>query len=210
MDKLQNKFFIMLLLDIVIILAIIIYIGERYYSNNNLKIHGVFIENPREIKDFKFTDNHNHLFTKNQLKGHWSLLFFGFTTCEIVCPTTLATLNKTYKILQNNLPESLLPQVVFISIDPENDTQSRLNQFVTSFNPRFIGARADINETMLLEKQLFISTKKINNTINHSAEILLMNPAGRVQVYFPYPAEPAKLASDYQLILSNWTAGKIR
>lgn len=199
----KNKIFFIVVLDSVIILSVILIIVMSHYSYHPPKIHGIYIAKPKTLTDFHLMDNQGHVFTKNQLLGHWTLLFFGFTSCQSVCPTTMATLNKTYELLQQKIPPHLLPHVVFVSIDPEEDTIKKINTFVNLFNKHFIGVRGETEETLALEKQLSISTKRINNTINHSAEILLVNPEGRAQVYFPYPANPIQLAHDYELIASR-------
>lgn len=199
----RNRIFVIVLIDLALILAIGLYLIQLYHSNHNPNIHGIFIQRPNELTDFEFMDTHGNTFTKNQLKGHWSFLFFGFTNCEMVCPTTLSALNKAYGMLEKSLPSNLLPQVIFITVDPERDNINKIDKFVRSFNSHFLGARTDIGSTIALEKQLAISTQKLNNTINHSAEILLVNPAAQVQVYFPYPADPIQLANDYKEILKD-------
>lgn len=144
-----------------------------------VKINGIYIKNPPNITEFRFTDNHGLVFSKKNLQGHWSMLFFGFTNCQFICPTTMAELNKMYGDLQSKLPENQLPSIVFISVDPENDTIEKINQFVTSFNSHFIGIRANLAETIVLEKQVHIATS--DNPINHSADIVLLNPKVQAQ-----------------------------
>jgi protein SCO1/2 len=171
---------------------------------------GVYLPQPRtDIMDFKLTDNHGKPFTRDNLKGHWTMMFFGFTNCGLVCPTTLAALRDMYKTLQKTLPADQLPQVVMVSVDPERDTVKRMNDYVTSFDPHFIGARADIDETVQLEKNLHIAAAKIESnghyTINHSAEILLFNPLGQLQAFLTYPHHAPQMVKDYQDILVKHT-----
>src|SRR6185312_15826291 len=132
-----------ILFDLLIVILIIIFL-YTFRSDNPIKISGTYIKTPIETGEFHFIDNHGLPFSKKNLKGHWSMIFFGFTHCEVVCPTMMAELNKMYKKLQHDLPENLLPLIVFISVDPERDTIKQLNKFVNSFNPHFMGVNADI------------------------------------------------------------------
>lgn len=180
----------------------------------NIKIDGVVLPQTQVINDFKLMDNQGKPFTKENLKGHWTMMFFGFTNCGMVCPTTMAALNQMYKSLQTELPDSKLPQVVMISVDPDRDTIERMNEYVMTFNPHFIGARAEIEETVALEKQLHIAAAKIeadgegknHYTINHTADILLFNPDAQLQAFMSFPHKADQMAKDYKLILSTLTS----
>lgn len=194
----SRKIAVFILFDVFIIGLLVIYFGI-IRPHINIKINGTYIKTPADIEEFHFIDNHGMPFSKKNLQGHWSMIFFGFTHCAMVCPTTMAELNKMYKKLQQELPENQLPQVVFVSVDPDRDTVSELNEFIKSFNSHFIGIRADMAATIALEKQFHV-TVSTNNPINHSMEILLLNPAAQVQAYFTYPHSSEQLAVDYQLL----------
>jgi protein SCO1 len=194
--------------------AAVIYFGlvlpqQKLHDRKNVKIDGVLLPQSQGIAEFNFTDHTGKPFTKESLKGHWTMVFFGFTNCGNVCPTTLSELNTMYKTLQTQLPDKNLPQVVLISVDPDRDTISRLRDYISSFNPHFIAARADIAKTIALEKQLHIAAAKmeVNSkgknqyTINHTAEILLFNPNAEVQAYLAYPHKADQMVKDYKLIL---------
>jgi protein SCO1/2 len=175
-----------------------------------LKISGVFLPSARHsYQPFQFTATDNRPFTEDNLKGHWTMMFFGFTNCGMVCPTTMAALKGMYRQLQESLPDRELPQVVMITVDPERDNLSRLSDYVHSFNPRFLGARAEIAETVALEHDLHIAAAKIQTdgpgknryTIDHSSEILLFNPEGGLQAYLSWPHDAREMARDYRMIL---------
>lgn len=191
----------------------IIYFGmiRPSLQPKEIQIDGTYLSASTPINDFKLTDNHGNPFTHENLIGHWTMLFFGFTNCGMVCPTTMASLSTMYKTLQAELPDQKLPQIVFISVDPDRDSVSRVNEYVTAFNPHFMGARGEITDTVALEKQLHIVAAKIqvdgmgkdNYTINHSAEILLVNPQGKLQAYFSFPHAPDQMVKDYKLIINH-------
>jgi protein SCO1/2 len=214
--KKHSKVVVIILLDVIIITALIFYFGiirpqQQWKNTHKIKIDGTYLTTATEIKDFQLTDNHDKPFTKDNLKGRWTMMFFGFTNCGMVCPTTMDALNKMYHLLQKDLPAEKMPQVLFVSVDPDRDTVERINDYMMSFNPSFIGARSDIAATVALEKQLHIVAAKLQvdgqgknqYTINHSAEILLFNPEAKVQAYFSFPHEPEQMAKDYKTILQN-------
>lgn len=217
-QKSHKKLLVILVLIFIIVPAIVFYYGvfqqQQLHRTKDIKVDGVFLSQTREINDFNLKDHHGNAFTRENLKGHWTMMFFGFTNCGMVCPTTMAALNEMYRTLQEQLPDNKLPQVVMVSVDPDRDSQERMSDYVKTFNPHFIGARAEIEETVALEKQLHIAAAKMvadgegkdHYTITHSAEILLFNPDAQLQAYLSYPHKPKQMVQDYKLILANLTA----
>jgi len=182
---------------------------QQLHSAHAVTIDGVVLDSPQSVTDFHLTDHNGNSFSKKNLKGQWTLLFFGFTNCGMVCPTTLAALNNMYHILQRELPDNELPQVVMISVDPERDSVERMKEYIAAFNPHFIGARGETAEINALEKQLHIVAVKMQAegqsqnqyTINHSAEIMLFNPEGMLQAFLSYPHKAEQMAKDYKAVL---------
>lgn len=185
---------------------------RQLHDAKNIKIDGFVLAPAKQITDFRLTDSNGGAFNKAKLRGHWTLMFFGFTNCAKVCPTTLVALNTMYKTLQKDLPAEKLPQVMLVSVDPERDSVARLKGYVGSFNPRFIGATGTEADLTALEKQMHIVAVKVqagsgknDYYYDHSAEILLINPNAEVQAYMSYPHQPEQMVKDYKLILSTIT-----
>lgn len=175
-----------------------------------ISIDGVYMPKSVPISDFHLTDNHGQPFNKANLIGKWTMLFFGFTHCKYVCPVTMTELNHMYDELSKTLPEKDLPQVVFISVDPERDSVSRMDNYVTSYNPHFIGARGEIKDTEELERQLNVLAVKVQRdkskadySMDHSAEIFLFNPNGELQAYLAYPHKAKQMVKDYTAVLNK-------
>lgn len=197
----------------VAITMVIVYFGVFNHQKPNgthVKINGVFLPEAKDVADFQLIDNHGNLLTKKTLQGHWTMMFFGFTNCSYICPTTLAALNKMYKTLQQELPDNQLPQVLFVTVDPDRDTVQRLNSYMNSFNSHFIGAREKNDlDTEELEKQMHVvaiktpTHDKKNYNVDHSAEIIVLNPSTKVQAFMSYPHQPEEMVKDYKLILMN-------
>lgn len=181
------------------------------YIPREVKIKGVFLADSKAIQDFQLMDHKGRQFSKANLMGHWTMMFFGFTNCGFVCPTTMAELSQMYKKLKMELPDNKLPQIVLVTVDPERDSMNKMNDYINAFNTNFIGARASMKETEALEKQLHIfaikkqaeGKAKDQYMVNHSSEILLFNPNGKLQAYLSFPPKADQLVKDYKMILST-------
>jgi len=114
---------------------------------------GVIFPVARDIKSFELVTAENQPFQQKNFYHHWTLLFFGFTHCSYVCPTTLDMMNHVYDKLAGKYPNL---QVVLISLDPERDTPESLKKYTHSFNPTFIGVTGKIQELRKLQSQLGI------------------------------------------------------
>lgn len=179
---------------------------------NTDSLGGTVISPSKPIKNFSLKNSEGTLFTESNLKNHWTLLFFGFTRCGYVCPTSMAVLKQVYVELQKkvNTPK---PQVVFISIDPERDDLSRINHYVKSFNPNFIGATGSMADLHKLTSQLGILYMKViptkqkdknNYDIDHTGSILLVDPEGGLIAVFSMPHQVSRIEKDYTAITSHY------
>lgn len=175
-----------------------------------LNIDGVYLTQSQKISDFKLTDQNGNLFTRDKMLDHWTFMFFGFTNCGMVCPTTLSELNKMVKHLENDIPKNELPQIVLITVDPERDSVKRMKEYLNAFNPNFIGLRGEEESLSLLKKELHIASAKMEAganknqyTINHSAEIMVFNPKAELQAFLSYPHTAAQMEKDYKLIIQQ-------
>ncbi len=156
-------------------------------------------DEPRLITAFVMTDHLGEPVGLSNLKGGWSLLFFGFTTCPDVCPTTLSVLNDAMRGLEEP------PAIVMVSVDPDRDTPERLAQYVPAFNPAFIGYTGTFDETVALAQQLNIAFGKVpgdmpgSYLVDHSASLVLIDPKGRYAGFIKAPHN----ASNIQRIIKG-------
>ncbi len=176
-------------------------------------ISGTVLPEPRDLSAFNLVDANNKPFTNKNLTGHWTLVYFGYTHCPVVCPKAMATLNQVYTQLQQN--KQPLPEVVFVSLDPQRDTPARIGQFATSFNPEFqglTGSTTEVDKVMQEFGALAIKIKqpgsagkdsKDNYKIEHSSNITLINPAGKFYAVFTAPHDAASIAQDLKSIINN-------
>ncbi|MFW5431446.1 MAG: SCO family protein [Methylophilaceae bacterium] len=150
------------------------------------------------------TDHTGQLRTMSDFAGKAVILFFGFTHCPDVCPTTMLDLKNTMKLLGDKADEV---QVLFVTVDPQRDSQEVLAQFVPSFDERFIGLRGSLQETAETLGNFKIYFLKVpgkskeDYTIDHSAGMYAFDKQGKIRLYLGYGQKPADLASDISKLL---------
>jgi protein SCO1 len=161
---------------------------------------------PRPVPPLALTDHDNRPFGADRMRGGWSLLFFGFTSCPDVCPVTMSALAQTNKLLAN-LPVQQRPRLVMISVDPERDTPERLGPYVKAFDPTFVGATASkpaIDE-FAQRMGVLVATRPLegeNYTVDHTTSVFLINPEGALRALFSAPHKPQEIAADYRRIVA--------
>jgi protein SCO1 len=169
---------------------------------------GTLLDPPRPLPAAQLVDQDGAAFGADRLRGQWSLLFFGFTSCPDVCPTTLATLAQTYRQLAD-LPAAQRPQVVLVSVDAQRDTPQRLAAYVKYFSPDFLGVTAPSQpaiEEFARQMGVVVAITQLpdgNYTVDHSAAIFLVDPQGSLRALFSPPHSAALLAADYRRIATS-------
>jgi protein SCO1/2 len=208
---LSNKRFLALVIFALIALGLGIAFNLWHSSTKTrivTPIAGTSIGQPLLIPEFHLLNGQGKPFTNFDLKGHFSLLFFGFTHCQSICPLTMVMLTQLYKELKNEkLP---LPQVVFITLDPRRDTPKVVGTYVKAFNPTFIGVSGPAAGIQQLSKQMgvvYIQTQQSkasgnNYQIDHSGTLYLINPEGKLAAIFSPPHDEASIKQDYKSLVS--------
>jgi len=139
-----------------------------------------------KISDVNLYDQNGQTIHDEKLTGQWSLVFFGYTYCPDVCPTTLAELNR---VAANIKGDEL--QVVLVSVDPERDNPEQLKNYIEYFNPKFQAWSGDINNIENLARQMHIFFQKQaygeSYLMDHSSQVVLVNPNGEYTGFFTAP-----------------------
>jgi protein SCO1/2 len=155
-------------------------------------------------KDFTLTDASGATRTLADYRGKAVVVFFGYTQCPDVCPTTLAALADAMKQLG---PEADRVQVLFVTVDPERDTAELLKAYVPAFDPRFVGLRGDAKATEAVAKEFKVVYQKVpgptptSYTVDHSAGTFLYDPQGRLRVYVGHGQAPDVFVHDLRELL---------
>jgi protein SCO1/2 len=169
---------------------------------------GTMIEPRRELPDFSLLDLHGAAFTRESLRGHWSLLFFGYTNCPDVCPTTLSTLATLARNLEQAHPKAI-PQVVFVSVDARRDTPAVLARYVPYFHAGFNGitapTQAGIEDFARRMGVAVMIGEEHEGTysVDHSAAIFVIAPDARLAAILTGPHTVAALGADWSRILES-------
>jgi protein SCO1/2 len=130
------------------------------------------------------------------------VLFFGFTHCPDICPTTLADISHAIKQLG---PDAERVQMLMVSVDPERDTPESLAKYLTAFDPRFLGLRGDLEATkkVAAEFKIYFAKRKSGDsyTVDHSAQSYVIDPQGRLRLLVRHDRIAQDLAADLRILL---------
>ena len=167
----------------------------------------IVLPEPREIPEFELLDQDARPFGPERLRGRWSLLFFGFTHCPDICPSTLHDL----RLLSDSVAQAGIDaawQVVFVSVDPERDSPQSLKNYAAYFSPDFIAVTGDHEQMRPLTTKLGIAyfieeheTGAMSYTVDHSASILLLDPEGRLHGVFTAPHDVQTMTTDFLAVI---------
>lgn len=196
---------------IVALVALIGGFSISWYINNSKSVDletGLwFGDQARALPQFELIDHNNQPLTRASLEGKWSLIFFGYTHCPDICPTSLQTMSDMVAAIED--PDVLnAVQVYFVSVDPERDTPEILAAYVTYFNADFIGATAQPEKLTPLTQSLGIAHNIRNKTegstsydVDHSSAIVLINPQAEYAGLFGAPHAALVMARDMTRIV---------
>lgn len=157
-------------------------------------------------RDFALADHNGKPRALADFRGRVVVMFFGFTHCADVCPTTLAELAAAVKKLGSDADKV---QVLLVTVDPERDTPQILSQYVTAFDPRFLALRGSAEETGRVAKEFKIIYQKVagaradSYTMDHSAGTYVFDPRGRLRLYVSYGQGAEVFAHDIALLLKQ-------
>lgn len=145
------------------------------------EIQALLYPTPKQLPEFSLVDHKGEKFSRDQLLGQWSIIFFGYTFCPDICPTTMATLSSISKDLPDDVANKV--QVVFVSVDPERDTVERLANYVPFYNPDFIGTTGSDVQLKIISMAVGAVYLKMpmgdSYQMQHTGRIFIIDPMGR-------------------------------
>jgi protein SCO1/2 len=166
---------------------------------------GSVLDEPVAVPDFSLTDQRGETFRLSDQRGDVVLLFFGYTQCPDVCPTTLATWRRVHEALGDDADQV---RFVFVTVDPERDTPERLGLHVGAFNPDFVGLTGAPDELQAVYDVFDIYYEKDTSSgsaagylISHTATTFVLDPEGRWRLRESYGTEVEDLVHDIQQLL---------
>lgn len=159
------------------------------------------------VPDFQLQRTDGKPLHANDLRGHWTIVFFGFTHCPDVCPTTLAAFKQVWgKLAEQGKTDQV--QFLFVSVDPQRDTPEQLARYVAFFNQDFVAATGTDEELTRLTRALGILYMRVpgesgDYSIDHSASAVIIDPEGRRAGMFRPPFVPDPVSSDILALINS-------
>lgn len=206
-------------LYVLIAITLIIVTGKFIHSNYTkwgqkvqpVNINGAIIKKPKNLISFNLNQGNNINYSDTNLHDKWSVLFFGYTTCPDICPTTLTKLSDMYKGL-DSISKKHRPNIVFISIDPEHDADDQADKYAKYFNQNFVGLTGNQNQITELRNNLGVVAQKIaldpenaqNYIYDHSSTLFIINPRGQLQAILSGPHKTENMIKDYKAIINKF------
>lgn len=204
------------LILVCIIVAIVALLFARALKSPTLDVeqlarNGVLLQaEPKALQPFTLIDHRGQAFTQARLEGKWSLVFFGYTYCPDICPTTLALLNQLHTRLQDTGLDDQI-QTIMATVDPARDTPEKLAKYVGYFNPAFIGVTSDAVEPIynfaIDLNSIFakvVTDESGDYLMDHSAYILLINPQAKFHAFFKTPHRVPVLENSLKQIINSY------
>lgn len=167
---------------------------------------GIDLTGAAYARELKLPDQDGRERTLGDFKGKVLVVFFGFTQCPDVCPTTLAELAQVKKALG---PDGERVQGIFVTVDPERDTPELLKAYLQSFDPSFVALRGSEEQTKAVAKEFKVFYSKVpgktegSYTIDHTAASFIFDTQGRVRVFSRYGSGAQALVDDIKLLLAE-------
>ena len=200
---------LLLLMTSIIAVGVSLWLGLVWFHQPTKQppaISGIFFSEPRVLQDFTLLDHTGATFHRDRFQGKWTFIYFGYTSCPDACPLTLVTLNQVQqRLAQEGIDND--NAYLLISVDPERDTPERLGIYTTYFNPQFVGATGTPEELARLAQQCLVTYRRspgqrdeTNYIIDHSSNVILVDPQVRLRAIFRPPHTPEALVVDIRKI----------
>lgn len=174
------------------------------YPVRNREFNSIDITGADYARDFSLLDHSGQLRKLKDFQGRAVAVFFGFTQCPDVCPTTLTEMTRVKQLLGNDGGRL---QVIFITVDPGRDTPQVLQAYMRNFDPQFLALAPSEQQLAEVTKEFKIYFKKVEGktptaySMDHSAGTYIFDPRGRARLYARYGLKPEELASDVRTLL---------
>ena len=185
-----------------------LWLGVRYAESGGAQQalrNALVYPQPKPVPEFSLTRSDGKAFTPGGLRGRWTLVFFGFTHCPDVCPTTLGTLREVRALLDAS-PAKAPVQMLFVSIDPARDDPATLGKYTAFFSPSIIAATADDASLQAFTRALGVVYMRApggaddNYNMDHTASLLVIDPEARLHALIRPPHAADAIAADLRTL----------
>jgi protein SCO1/2 len=192
------------------VLAGFVLIGATAFLGGRLlaphEFHGAVLQSPQPAQNFSLMSHVGQRVALNDFRGKIVLLYFGYTICPDVCPTTLAELSKARKMLGKDADQI---QVLMVTVDPERDTLPVLADYMTHFHPSFLGLAGTPDEIAQAATPFGVFYEKENSDsalgylVNHTATVMIVDRNGYLRIVFPFGTTADDIAADLKYLIQK-------
>lgn len=199
---------LILLLSFCAGIALYLFNSQSAYKTGVEELQGVLRPEARELLDFSLTDQNGQPFNLNRFSDGWSFVFFGYTYCPDICPTTLTTLVSVYKQLEQQGESIENLNTFFISVDPQRDTPEVLRGYMSYFNEAFVGVTGEKELLDAFARQFgagyVVEPEQAPGVylVSHTSSIFLVDPQKRLRAHFSPPHDATTIAEQFRKIKS--------
>lgn len=187
-----------LLAGLLIVAAAFIAVG----SGDAYEFNGGEIKPAKAAAPISLTDQNGHPFTLDQLKGNVVLVYFGYTTCPDLCPTTLSDFTAVKDALGTDASKV---KFVMVTVDPERDSPARMNEYLNFFDPEFIGLSGNDEQTETVKLSYGVVSRKVEYPdsatkylVDHTSLIYVIDRDGKFRLTYPYGTDPDLIVTDLE------------
>ncbi len=186
-------------------------------SDSELSERGVFIlPRPRELSPFQLTSHTGAEFTLDDLRGHWTFVFFGFTHCPDVCPTSMAMLGQASRTIAAGDAQEASFQGLLVSVDPERDDPATLARYVGAFGSDLQGVRGELGALAAFAQEVNAHFAKVpvfdaagkpvvgEFQVDHTANMVIINPHGHYHGFIKYPQQADTIVAAFESLAANF------
>lgn len=177
--------------------------AARDWAHAPQELQGLIWPQAREVAAFTLNTQQSKPFGREQLLGHWSLIYFGYLQCPDICPVTLQSMHGMQKLLAEQASGAIPEQYLFVSVDPVNDTPERIASYLDFFGGDVTGLSGDPDELARLATSVGVMyaehvDENGTRSMDHSTSIVLVDPQGRAVAALPGPHQPQVMARQYR------------
>jgi len=187
--------------------------GRTAWGSAPPEVQAVMWPEPRPLAEFSLQTQHGETFDRDSLTGRWNFVFYGYMACPDVCPMSLHALRGMHDFLASrNAADDL--QVIFVSLDPENDTPDEMKQYLGWYHDDFIGLHGPLDQIDRMASAMAIKyAEHIDESgyrsIDHTSSVMIVDPRGRVVGALSPPLEPGRMAEQFQRLRGHIESNRI-
>lgn len=192
----------MLILGVVIALLANRHLAQSRWESAPAELKPLLWPEPRALPDFSMREQSGKPFSAEDFKGQWSLLFFGYLQCPDVCPMTLQSMKTLRALMRESGQTGGIPRMVFVSVDPANDTPERMAGYLAFFDESLIGLSGSADQLEALAGPLGIAYAENRDaggmrSMDHSTSIIVIDAQGRAVAALPSPHQPGVMLRQF-------------